>query len=61
VTKEQIAALRKELASHPGSFVFPEIEAAPDEDIPGGPPAEGAKPGEPPKPAGAAAFPPPKA
>ena len=61
VTKEQIAALRKELASHPASFTFPDIEAAPDEDIPGGPPAEGAKPGEPPKPAGAAASPPPKA
>src|SRR4030088_915393 len=44
VTKEQIAALRKELANHPGSFTFPEIEAAPDEDIPGGPPAEGASP-----------------
>lgn len=60
VTKEQIAALRKELASHPGSFTFPDIEAAPDEDIPGGPPAEGAAPGQPPKPASGAASPPPK-
>src|SRR6266404_5046777 len=57
VTKEQIAALRKELASHPASFTFPDIEAAPDQDIPGGPPAEGAKPGEPPKPPAAAASP----
>jgi hypothetical protein len=47
VTKEQIAALRKELASHPGSFTEPDILGAPDEDIPGGEPA---KPGEPPKP-----------
>jgi len=60
VTKEQITALRKELASHPGSFTFPDIEAAPDEDIPGGPPAEGAAPGQPPKPAANAASPPPK-
>ena len=58
VTKEQIAALRKELASHPGSFTAHDVESAPDEDIPGGPPAEGGKPGEPPKPA--TASPPPK-
>jgi len=49
VTKEQISALRKELASHPGSFTFQDIESAPDEDIPGGAPAEGAAPGQPPK------------
>lgn len=59
VTKEQIAALRKELAAHPGSFVAHDIESAPDEDLPGGAPAEGAPPGQPPKPA-AAVSPPPK-
>jgi mono/diheme cytochrome c family protein len=48
VTKEQIAALRKELASHPGSFTEPDIQATPDENLPGGE-AEAAKPGEPPK------------
>ena len=58
VTKEQIAALRKELASHPGSFTAPEIESAPDQDLPGGPPAEGASPGQPPKPTASAAAPP---
>src|SRR4051812_10330531 len=42
VTKEQITALRKELASHPGSFTAPDVESAPDEDLPGGAPAEGA-------------------
>jgi mono/diheme cytochrome c family protein len=47
VTKEQIAALRKELASHPGSFTEPDLHAAPDENLPGG--EEGAnKPGAPP-------------
>jgi mono/diheme cytochrome c family protein len=60
VTKEQIAALRQQLGSHPGSFTFPDLEAAPDEDLPGGPPAEGASPGQPPKPGAAAASPPPK-
>jgi mono/diheme cytochrome c family protein len=59
VTKEQIAALRKELASHPGSFTFPDIESAPDEDLPGGAPAEGGAAGQP-KPATAAASPAPK-
>jgi mono/diheme cytochrome c family protein len=44
VTKEQISALRKELASHPGSYTFPEIEGAPDEDIPGGAAEGGPKP-----------------
>src|SRR3954466_623079 len=57
VTKEQIAALRKELASHPGSFTAPDLEAAPDEDIPGGAPAEG---GAPPGPAPGGGSPPPK-
>ena len=47
VTAEQIAALRKELASHPESFVEHEILAAPDEDLPGGPATAG---GAPPKP-----------
>jgi len=59
VTAEQIAALRKELASHPESFTEHDILAAPDEDIPGGAapggapkPGEAAKPAEPPKPQG---------
>src|SRR5213596_173759 len=60
VTAEQIAALRKELASHPNSFDEHEILAVPDEDLSGGGPAggappkpgEAAKPGEPPKPQG---------
>jgi mono/diheme cytochrome c family protein len=60
VTAEQIAALRKELASHPESFTEHDILAVPDEDLPGGAPTgaappkpgEAAKPGEPPKPKG---------
>jgi mono/diheme cytochrome c family protein len=61
VTVEQVAALRKELANHPESFTEHDILGAPNEDLPGGPPA-GAKPGEPPKP-GASPAPsaPPKA
>ena len=53
VTPEQIAALRKELASHTESFTEHDILGAPDEDIPGGAPAAGAapKPGEAAKPA----------
>jgi len=54
VTAEQIAALRKELASHPESYTEHDIMAAPDEDIPGGAaPAGNAppKPGEAQKPA----------
>jgi len=53
VTAEQIAALRKELASHPESYGEADILAAPDEDIPGGAPAGQAppKPGEAAKPA----------
>ncbi|MFL6514339.1 MAG: c-type cytochrome [Chthoniobacterales bacterium] len=57
VTKEQIAALRKELASHPGSFTGPDIEGAPDQDMPGGAAAEG---GAPPGPAPGGGSPPPK-
>ena len=53
VTAEQIAALRKELASHPESFNEKDILGAPDEDIPGGAPAGQAppKPGQVAKPA----------
>ncbi len=57
VTAEQIAALRKELASHPESFTEPDILAVPaDAELPGGEaalpkPGEAAKPGAPPKPA----------
>src|SRR5436305_3228870 len=56
VTAEQIAALRKELASHAESFSEQDILGAPDEDIPGGgaPPGGGnapPKPGEAQKPA----------
>ena len=58
VTKEQIAALRKELASHPGSFNESEILGAPDQDLPGG--EGGAPPGAPPKPGEVAKPPPPK-
>jgi hypothetical protein len=52
VTKEQITALRKELASHPGSFTAHDVESAPDEDLPGGAPAGAPQPaaaGQPPK------------
>ncbi len=58
VTAEQIAALRKELASHPESFTEPDILAVPAEtELSGGgggppKPGEAAKPGEPPKPQG---------
>jgi mono/diheme cytochrome c family protein len=58
VTKEQIAALRKELASHPASFTEPDIMAVPENaELPGGEaapqkPGEAAKPGAPPKPQG---------
>jgi mono/diheme cytochrome c family protein len=56
VTAEQIAALRKELASHAESFSEQDILGAPDQDIPGGgAPAGGGnappKPGEAQKPA----------
>ncbi len=57
VAKEQIAALRKELANHPASFTGPDLEAVPaDETLPGGEegaappkPGEQAKPGAPPQ------------
>src|SRR5437762_4966316 len=49
VTAEQIAALRKELASHPESFTEKDILAVPDEDLPGGSAPPGAPPpGSPP-------------
>jgi hypothetical protein len=54
VTAEQIAALRKELASHPESYIEQDILAVPDEDLPGGGAPAGAqppKPGEAQKPA----------
>jgi mono/diheme cytochrome c family protein len=64
ISKEQIAALRKELANHPASFTEPDLQAVPpDADLPGGE-AAGAKPGEPPKPQASpapAGSPPPKA
>jgi mono/diheme cytochrome c family protein len=55
VAPEQIAGLRKELASHPDSFTEPDLQAVPaDADLPGGAPpgakpAEAAKPAAPPK------------
>ncbi|HEX8899458.1 MAG TPA: cytochrome c [Chthoniobacterales bacterium] len=46
VSAAQIAALRKELASHPESFTEPDLKAVPeDAELPGGEPA-GAKPAE---------------
>jgi hypothetical protein len=65
VTAEQIAALRKELASHPDSYTEPDVLTVPaDAELPGGQggapkPGEGAKPGEPPKPGGNQQPPPP--
>ncbi len=62
VSPEGIAALRKELASHPDSFVESDLKAVPDDaNLPGGDasappkPGEAAKPGAPPQPS-----PPPK-
>jgi mono/diheme cytochrome c family protein len=50
VSAAQIAALRKELASHPDSFVEADLHAVPeDAELPGGEPA-GAKPAEAPAP-----------
>ncbi len=61
VTAEQIAGLRKELASHPTSFREGDILGTPDEDLPGGE-AAGAKAGAPPTPgATPASSPQPKA
>ena len=58
VTAEQIAALRKELASHPESYSEHDILAAPDQDIPGGGSAPAGQ--VPPKPGEAAKPAPPK-
>jgi mono/diheme cytochrome c family protein len=50
VTPEQIAALRKELASHPDSWTEPDLQSVPsDANLPGGESAAG-KPPEAPKP-----------
>jgi mono/diheme cytochrome c family protein len=50
VSAAQIAALRKELANHPDSFVEADLHAVPeDAELPGGEPA-GAKPAEAPAP-----------
>lgn len=57
VTAEQVAALRKELASHPESYGEHDILSAPDEDIPGGAAPAG---GQPPKPGEAQKPAPPK-
>ena len=57
VTAEQIAALRKELASHLESFTEHDILAVPDTDLPGGEAAP-AKPGEAAKPGGSPPPPP---
>jgi mono/diheme cytochrome c family protein len=49
VTPEGIAALRKELATHPDSFTEPDLKAVPeDANLPGGSEAPATKPGEPP-------------
>ena len=57
ISKEQIAALRKELATHPASFTEPDLQAVPaDAELPGGS-EQTAKPGEPPKPQAAGAPP----
>jgi hypothetical protein len=51
VSPEGVAALRKELATHSGSFTEPDLKAVPeDAELPGGE-APPAKPGEPPAPA----------
>jgi mono/diheme cytochrome c family protein len=55
VTAEEIAALRKELANHPESFIEPDVLAVPaDAEVSGGAPAGAAppKPGEAAKPGG---------
>lgn len=51
VSPEGVAALRKELATHSGSFTEADLKAVPDDaELPGGE-APAAKPGEPPAPA----------
>lgn len=48
VSKEQVTALRKELASHPGSFTEPELLAVPEsQELPGGEAPAGATPPKP--------------
>lgn len=62
VTAEQIAALRKELANHPDSFVEADLQAVPaDAELSGGPPAGATppKPGDQAKPAPSPGAPPP--
>jgi hypothetical protein len=60
VAPEGIAALRKELASHPDSYTEPDLKAVPeDANLPGGDAPAAKKPGEPPNPP-AAATPAPK-
>src|SRR5882724_5050679 len=55
VTKEQIAALRKELANHPASFTEPDLQAVPpDANLPGGE-SEAGKANAPPQPQGSPA------
>lgn len=58
VSAEGIAALRKELADHPGSFHEGDLKAVPEGAMLPGAPAAGA---EPPKPEGSPAAPAPKA
>src|SRR5438309_6880626 len=63
VTAEQIAALRKELATHPDSFTEPDVLAVPaDAELTGGAPAGAPppKPGEPGKPGASPPAAPPK-
>jgi len=61
VTKEQITALRKELASHPASFTEPDIMTVPaDAELPGGEAGAPPKPGEAAKSGGNPPPPPPK-
>ena len=50
VSKEQIAALRKELASHPGSFTEADLQAISAEaELPGGEQGAQQQPGAPPQ------------
>jgi mono/diheme cytochrome c family protein len=59
VSPEGVAALRKELANHPGSYTEADLQAVPaDANLPGGEAAPAGKPGEAPPPA--ASPPPPK-
>ncbi len=61
VTAEQIAALRKELANHPDSYIESDVLAIPaDAELLGGEAGAPPKPGEAAKPGGNPAPPPPK-